>query len=97
MSTSSEGIGQLSGQRVLVTGAGGQLGRLLVPAVRRFGAAVIAFGSRPDAGIDVAVDLAERDDAIPALRAARPDVVIQEMAEYKLADPIPEDPEDSVR
>ena len=80
MSTSSEGIGQLSGQRVLVTGAGGQLGRLLVPAVRRFGAAVIAFGFRPDAGIDVAVDLAERDVAMHALRAAKPDVVIHAAA-----------------
>jgi dTDP-4-dehydrorhamnose reductase len=80
VSTSSEGIGQLSGQRVLVTGAGGQLGRLLVPAVRRFGAAVIAFGFRPDAGIDVAVDLAERDDAMHALRAAKPDVVIHAAA-----------------
>jgi dTDP-4-dehydrorhamnose reductase len=61
---------------VVVTGAGGQLGRFLVPAVRRSGATVIAFGSRPDSGIEVAIDLANRDAAMDALRAAEPDVVI---------------------
>jgi dTDP-4-dehydrorhamnose reductase len=63
-----------------VTGAGGQLGRLLVPAGRRSGATVIAFGSRPDAAIDVAVDLAEREAAMNALRVAKPDVVIHAAA-----------------
>jgi dTDP-4-dehydrorhamnose reductase len=71
---------RLAGQRVLVTGAGGQLGRFLVPVVRQSGATVIAFGSRPAAGIDVAVDLAERDVAIDALSAAEPDVVIHAAA-----------------
>jgi dTDP-4-dehydrorhamnose reductase len=70
----------LDGQRVVVTGAGGQLGRFLVPAVHRSGATVIAFGSRPDAGIDVAVDLAEREAAIDALREAKPHVVIHAAA-----------------
>jgi dTDP-4-dehydrorhamnose reductase len=70
----------LDGQRVVVTGAGGQLGRFLVPAVRRSRATVIAFGSRPDSGIDVVVDLAEHDDAIRTLRAAEPDVVIHAAA-----------------
>jgi len=70
----------LAGQRVVVTGAGGQLGRLLVLAGRRSGATFIAFGSRPDAGIDVAVDLAEREAAMDALRAAKPDVVIHAAA-----------------
>jgi dTDP-4-dehydrorhamnose reductase len=70
----------LAGQRVVVTGAGGQLGRLLVPAGRRSGATVIAFGSRPDAGIDVAVDLAERAATMDALRVAKPDVVIHAAA-----------------
>jgi dTDP-4-dehydrorhamnose reductase len=65
---------------VAVTGAAGQLGRLLVPAARRAGATVIAFGSRPDAGIDVALDLAERDAAFDALRAAEPDIVIHAAA-----------------
>ena len=70
----------LAEQRVVVTGAGGQLGRFLVPAVRRAGATVIGFGSRPDAGIDVAVDLAERDATMDALRDAEPDVVIHAAA-----------------
>jgi dTDP-4-dehydrorhamnose reductase len=70
----------LAERRVVVTGAGGQLGRFLVPAVRRAGATVIGFGSRPDVGIDVAVDLAERDATMDALRDAEPDVVIHAAA-----------------
>jgi dTDP-4-dehydrorhamnose reductase len=70
----------LADQRVVVTGAAGQLGRLLVPAARRSGATVIAFGSRPDTGIDFAVDLAEREAATQALRAAEPDIVIHAAA-----------------
>ena len=69
-----------AGQRVVVTGAGGQLGRFLFPAARRSGATIIGFGSRPGAGIDVAVDLAEREAAIAALREANPDVVIHAAA-----------------
>ena len=72
--------GPLADQRVVVTGAGGQLGRFLIPAVRRSGATAIAFGSRPDADIDVAVDLAERAEAKHALRTAKPDVVIHAAA-----------------
>ncbi len=65
---------------MVVTGAAGQLGRFLVPALRRSGATVIAFGSRPGADIDVAVDLAEREAASRALRAVEPDVVIHAAA-----------------
>ena len=71
---------ELVGQRVVITGAAGQLGRLLVPAGRRSGATVIAFGSRPGPGIDVAVDLAEGEAAIHALRAVEPDIVIHAAA-----------------
>ena len=71
---------RLAEQRVVVTGAAGQLGRYLVPAVQRSGATVIALGSRPAAGIDVAVDLADREAAMDAIRAARPDVVIHAAA-----------------
>jgi dTDP-4-dehydrorhamnose reductase len=70
----------LAGQRVVITGAAGQLGRLLVPVARRSGASVIAFGSRPGDGIDVAVDLAEREAASQALLTAMPDVVIHAAA-----------------
>jgi dTDP-4-dehydrorhamnose reductase len=47
---------------------------------RRSGASVIAFGSRPGDGIDVAVDLAEREAASQALLTAMPDVVIHAAA-----------------
>jgi dTDP-4-dehydrorhamnose reductase len=80
LESTSRGAEELTGQRVVVTGAAGQLGRFLVPAVRRAGATVIAFGSRAGAGIDVAVDLAERDAAMHALQAARPDVIIHAAA-----------------
>jgi dTDP-4-dehydrorhamnose reductase len=73
-------VAPLHGRRVLVTGAGGQLGRYLVPALRRSGATVIAFGSRAAPGIDVAVDLADRKAAVNALRSASPDVVIHTAA-----------------
>ena len=80
MSTSSDRVAPLLGQRVVVTGAGGQLGRYLVPALRQSGAAVIAFGSRPDDTIDVAVDLADREAASDAIRFAHPEVVIHAAA-----------------
>ena len=65
---------------MVVTGAAGQLGRLLVPAALRSGATVVAFGSRPGVGIDFAVDLAEREAAMRALQAAGPDIVIHAAA-----------------
>ncbi len=80
MSTSFNEVGPLLGRRVLVTGAGGQLGRYLVPAVRRSGATVITLGSRAAAGIDIAVDLADREVAVEAMSAASPDVVIHAAA-----------------
>ena len=76
----SSSHGALLGQRVLVTGAGGQLGRFLTPAVQRAGATLIAFGSRPGAGVDVAIDLAERIATMYAIREAEPDVVIHAAA-----------------
>ena len=73
-------VSPLLGQRVLVTGASGQLGRYLVPAARRSGATVIALGSRATAGIDVAVDLSDREAAVNAISSARPDAVIHAAA-----------------
>ena len=76
----SNSAGSLFGQRVLVTGAGGQLGRYLVPALHRSTATVTTFGSRPGHEIDVAVDLADREATMNAIRAAQPDVVIHAAA-----------------
>jgi dTDP-4-dehydrorhamnose reductase len=81
----SRGVEELSGhalaeQRVVVTGAGGQLGRYLVPAVQQAGATAIAFGSRPGMGIDVAVDLAERNATMSAIREVAPDAIIHAAA-----------------
>jgi dTDP-4-dehydrorhamnose reductase len=70
----------LGGQRVLITGASGQLGRFLVPAVRDMGAAAVALGQRPAAGIDVVADLADREATARALRDAAPDIVIHAAA-----------------
>jgi len=70
----------LNGQRVLVTGAAGQLGGFLIPELRRSRAAVIALGSRPDVGIDVAVDLADGEATGRAIGEAAPDVVIHAAA-----------------
>ena len=71
----------LAGQRVVVTGAGGQLGRFLVPALRASGAAaVVAFGSRPGEGIDVGLDLADEAATAREIDRARPDVVIHAAA-----------------
>lgn len=72
--------GQLGGQRVLVTGAGGQLGRYMVPESRRSGAVTIAFGSRPGEGVDVALDLADEAATMRAIALANPDVVIHAAA-----------------
>lgn len=70
----------MAGQRVLVTGAGGQLGRYLVPAVERSGAVVVSFGPRPHEGIDVALDLADDAATMAAFERARPDIVIHAAA-----------------
>jgi dTDP-4-dehydrorhamnose reductase len=70
----------LARQRVLVTGAGGQLGRYLVPELHQSGATVIAFGSRPGPGIDVSLDLADDVVTMGEISQARPDVVIHAAA-----------------
>ena len=70
----------LCGQRVLVTGAGGQLGQFLIAALRDAKASVVALGARPGLGIDEAVDLADREAAIAAILAAAPHVVIHSAA-----------------
>jgi dTDP-4-dehydrorhamnose reductase len=69
----------LPGARVLVTGAAGQLGRYLVPALQEAGAIVVASGSKPGPGIAVAVDLAA-EDAERVIAAESPDIIIHAAA-----------------
>ena len=69
----------LRGQRILVTGAGGQLGGFLVPALRAAGASVISLGRRLSPGIDLAVDLTE-EDARRAIVGAAPDAIVHAAA-----------------
>jgi dTDP-4-dehydrorhamnose reductase len=70
----------LAGQCVLVTGAGGQLGRYLVPALRRAGATPIAMGHKEGAGIDLAVDITDGAAVTAAIAGAHPDLVIHAAA-----------------
>jgi dTDP-4-dehydrorhamnose reductase len=57
------------GPRWLVTGAGGMLGRDLVSLLERQGAAVTPVTR---AGLDIT----DRDAVLGAVRAARPDIVV---------------------
>ncbi|MFT4037814.1 MAG: dTDP-4-dehydrorhamnose reductase [Thermomicrobiales bacterium] len=70
----------LTGQRVLVTGAAGQLGRYLVAQLPATGATLITSGSRPTPGIDHAADLADADAAARLVEVARPAVIIHAAA-----------------
>ena len=76
MSMSSD----LAGQRVLVTGAAGQLGYYLRDQLPATGAIVITPARQPGPGIDLAVDLADASAVETLLETARPDVVIHAAA-----------------
>jgi dTDP-4-dehydrorhamnose reductase len=65
---------------VLVTGARGQLGGYLLPALAAAGATVIALARSPAEGIDLAVDLTDREDTLETIASAGPDVVIHAAA-----------------
>jgi dTDP-4-dehydrorhamnose reductase len=70
----------LRGQRVLVTGAVGQLGHYLVPAVKATGGKVIASGRAPAPEIHVAADLADADEAVRLIVSSAPDIIIHAAA-----------------
>lgn len=70
----------LNGQRVIVTGAGGQLGSYLVRALAGAGATPVAFGHRPGPGIDAAVDIADGEALAQAIDDAGPDTIIHAAA-----------------
>lgn len=60
--------------RVLVTGAGGLLGRRLVPDLQSSGRIVVSHSHRTDA--DLRGDLTEPDAAVAAIAAASPDAIV---------------------
>lgn len=68
-------------KRVLVTGAGGMLGRALVSALHDF--EVVGLGRRPSCGLTIpyrACDLGHRAQAYDTIRFFRPDAVIHAAA-----------------
>jgi dTDP-4-dehydrorhamnose reductase len=77
---SEDTLYSLRGQRVLVTGAAGQLGRYLVPAVCAARATAIGVGSRPGPDIDIAADLSDRVATHRAVALAAPDIIIHAAA-----------------
>lgn len=73
----SDDVGRaLAGQRVLVTGAAGQLGGYLRPALTAAGATVIGADSRAGEGVEHVVDITDAAAVRAAFATARPDAVI---------------------
>ncbi len=67
---------QLASRRVLVTGAGGQLGTYLRSVLTETGAAVIGTGSRSAAGVEIVADLTDAEAVRRAVDQAAPEIVI---------------------
>ena len=70
----------LSGQRVLVTGAAGQLGHYLRAQLPAAGATVISTGRNPAPNINEVADLADTTAVEALLESTRPDVIIHAAA-----------------
>ena len=69
-----------SGKRILVTGAGGQLGHYLRPALIEAGYEVIGLGRQAGPGVDIVADITDSQAVADALDLARPDAVIHAAA-----------------
>jgi dTDP-4-dehydrorhamnose reductase len=81
MTENGIGSGQaLQNTRVLITGAGGQLGRYLRPRFERAGATVAGIGSRSVSGVDRVVDIARAAAVEDAISRFRPGIVIHAAA-----------------
>jgi dTDP-4-dehydrorhamnose reductase len=72
--------GSLIGQRVAVTGAGGQLGRYLVPALAAQGATVLPIVHCAGSGIDHTVAIEDADAVRRLFADLRPDSVVHAAA-----------------
>ena len=70
----------MGGQRIVVTGASGQLGSYLVKAIADAGAIPIAFGHHQDQTVDTVVDIADAQALERAIDEARPDALIHAAA-----------------
>ncbi|MFN8594236.1 MAG: dTDP-4-dehydrorhamnose reductase [Thermomicrobiales bacterium] len=70
----------LRGERILVTGATGQLGRYVCSAGSLTGGEIIRLARREGAGADVACDLADREQTLTAVSIAEPTVIIHAAA-----------------
>lgn len=70
----------LGGQRVLVTGAAGQLGHYLRAQLPATGATVLTTGRQPAPDIDHPADLADAPSVAVLLSTVRPDVIIHAAA-----------------
>lgn len=70
----------LAGWRVLITGAGGQLGGELRRAVAAAGAVDLGLGARPGVGVEMVADIADRAAVRRAMAEAAPRAVIHAAA-----------------
>ncbi len=68
------------GQRIVVTGAAGQLGTYLVEALNAVGAVAIGFGHREGPAIEAVVDITDAPALERAIDEARPDAIIHAAA-----------------
>ena len=72
--------GALSGQRILVTGAGGQLGGYLLGALAAADAIPIGLGARPGPGVDAVADITDPVATRRQLEAIAPFAIIHAAA-----------------
>lgn len=70
----------LGGQRIVVTGAAGQLGSYLMQAISRAGATPIGFGRQAGLSVDAAVDIADDQAFGRAIDETQPDAIIHAAA-----------------
>lgn len=68
------------GRRILITGAGGQLGGYLRTVLEATGATVIGLSARPQGGNDVVADVSDAGAVRAVIGNQRPDVVIHAAA-----------------